>query len=170
MVAPVSLSRKRRYSEPPAFPSGIKGARDTLSSRARRVKSCPAFKEIPPIHQRTQLPISYAALQHPETTVGMDVAQPALSKRPDDFIDTARDEIRLFHFVVLDIYHAYPQGDFGVEPLKNRQLRIAAAGEFKHQMVRAQGIQERQQVAPESLLDRLSRVVAETDVHRLLGE
>jgi hypothetical protein len=65
-----------------------------------------------------QLPIRYAALQHPETAVGMDIAQPAFSERLDDPVDPARNNIRLFHFIVLDIDYTDTQGDLAVEILK----------------------------------------------------
>src|SRR5439155_388252 len=117
---PVASSRKRRYSEPAL--ARMKGARTAPFMISRRVRSLAAFKEIPPFYQRMKLSIRYPALQHPETAVGVDIAQPALSERLYDPADAVRDEIGLLHFVVLDIDYADTEGDFAVEIAKERQL------------------------------------------------
>src|SRR5437867_6005976 len=124
----------------------------------------PAFEEIPALDQRANLAVDDAALQHPEAAIGMDVPQ-AISHGLDDALDARRDQLRTLDLVVFDVDHANPEADPRIEVAEDFQLVISSAREFEHEMIGAQGIQERNQVSPEASQHRLAAVVAEADVN-----
>ena len=61
-----------------------------------------------------------------------------------------------------------PRPIFGSRSRKHVQLVVAAPRELQDEMIGAQRVEERDQVAPETAQHRLAAVVAEADVHRLL--
>src|SRR5437773_12038432 len=99
ITARVNLSVKRRYS----VGRDRRGASAILLANARRLILAPAFKQIPPLDQYTQLLLGHAAMEHPEAAIGMNVAQPSFAEGPHDLFDPARDQRRFFNFVVLDV-------------------------------------------------------------------
>src|SRR5258708_7116762 len=53
----------------------------------------PPPEKISPLHQSAHLAIRDAPLQHPETTVGMDIPQPAGPKRLHNILNARRDQL-----------------------------------------------------------------------------
>src|SRR5437667_4388583 len=160
ITARVNSSLKRRYS----VGRDRRGASAILWANARRLILAPAFKQIPPLDQYTQLLLGHAAMEHPEAAIGMNVAQPSFAEGPHDLFDPARDQRRFFNFVVLDVDNADPQADLRVEFEQIGQRPVATAGEFENEVIGMQGIEKGDQVAPETFLYCLPPVIAEADM------
>src|ERR1700680_1913658 len=125
-----------------------------------------ALEQISPFHQSAQLPVHHAALQHPETAVGMVVTQSIRPQFLYDSLNTRSDELGTFDFVVLDVSYPDSQVNFGVEIRKHGQLVITPAGKLQNEMVGVQRVQERDQIAPKTSQHGLSTVIPKADVDR----
>ena len=127
------------------------------------------LEQIAPLVERANLGIGNSALQHPEAAVGMNVLHAA---RPEHFLGTlnrARDLIGRFCFGLLDVDHTQAKTDFRVEVAKHFEHIYRTVRAFHHHVVDVQGIEVFDQALPAALLDALSAVVAEAQVHRRNG-
>ena len=71
--------------------------------------------------------------------------------------------------VDLDVDHADAELDLRVHVLQRLQILRRTVGHFEHQVIHVQLVEEVDQRAPLALLDRLSAVVAEAEVHGALA-
>src|SRR3984893_10614744 len=130
--------------------------------------SGPTFKQISSLDQGVHLTVHHAPLQHPEAAIGMNISEPLWPQGLHDILDARCHQVRAFHFVVLDIDQTDSESDLRIEIGKDGQLVIASSRKLQDQMIRAQRIQERNQIAPETTHHGLSAKVAETDMDSLL--
>src|SRR3989442_14088380 len=109
ITASVTSSLKRRYSDECAARSRRRGAIAAPWANSRRLILAPAFKQIPSLHHCTQLSIRHTAMQHPKTTIRMDIAKPSRAQSAHDLLEATRDQFRFFNFIVLDVDNADSQ-------------------------------------------------------------
>src|SRR4051812_5554539 len=84
-------------------------------------------------------------------------------------LDASCHFVRRFHRVHLDVDHADAKRNARIEQLfEISQLVVSTECEFEHNMIAMEAIHEVYQLAPLALLNRLSPIIAEADVHALL--
>src|SRR5689334_12622637 len=99
-----------------------------------------AFKQIAALDERAHFAVGDAALEHPESTVGMDIAHALRSKRLGRVLETARNELRGFDCVVLDINDTQAEPNVRIEIAKSFELIVTPAREFEDQMMHLERI------------------------------
>src|SRR5262249_44364005 len=128
----------------------------------------PPLEQVSAFDQAAHLAIHYAPLQHPESAIGVDVAQPLFAHRFRDLLDARSHKFGSFNFVVFDVDHSNAEPDRRIQILERFQLVIAAASELQHQVIAFERIQKRNQIPPESAQHRLAAVISKADVDSAL--
>src|SRR5271155_5720832 len=105
-----------------------------------------ALKQIPAFDQRAHLTIRHTALQHPESAVGVDVAQTACAQRLHHPLDARGDEVGRFYFVVFDIDQADAECDFRIQIGEDLKLVVTAPRKFQYEMIGVQRVEEWNQI------------------------
>src|SRR5262245_46649672 len=95
----------------------------------------------------------------------MDPADAIAAENLDGVLDPPGDAVSRFDFVVFDVDHAQTEADRWLEIVKDIQFVIASSREFQQQVIAFQGIEKRQKIAEEALLNRLTAVVAKAQVN-----
>jgi hypothetical protein len=98
----------------------------------------------------------------------MHVLQPLGAQRLHDALDARRDRLGALDLVVFDVDDPDPETDRGIEIREHLELVVAAPRELEYEVIGVQPVEQRDQIAPEPAQRRLSTVVAEADVDRLL--
>jgi hypothetical protein len=125
--------------------------------------------KVTPLNERRHFSIGYRAREHPETTIGMHPSDAVRAKDLHGVLDTPGNFVRRFDGVIFDVHHANSQGDAGAEFSKNREFLVTAPGEFEHEMIDFEAIQESEQAMPITALNGLSTIIAETKVNGFLA-
>src|SRR5215831_20971753 len=73
-------------------------------------------------HQRANLAVGNAALQHPEAAVGMDIFDPARAQDLVGLLDRPSDRFSGFNLRALDVDHAEPKSDLWAKVFEYLQL------------------------------------------------
>src|SRR5690606_11028899 len=100
------------------------------------------FEKISTLDQRPHLAIGHASLEHPKAAVGMDVPHPVGAEHRRCMFEPPGDEVGRLDLVVLDVDHAEADPDPRVEIAQRLELAVTPPGEFEHQVVDAQSVEE----------------------------
>src|ERR1035437_3975114 len=115
------------------------------------------------------LAVGDAALEHPEAAVGVHPADATGADLLFHGLDARRDLVGGLDVVHLDVDHADAEEDFFVDVLERIDVALRAVGEFEHEMVAMQRVEEIDEFLPVALLDGLAAVVAAAEMHGALA-
>jgi hypothetical protein len=87
------------------------------------------------------------------------------------FLDATCYLLRTFHLRRFDVDHPEPNSDAGPQIAEPFELVVSSASKFQHHVVDMQVVHVSDQVFPRPLLNRLTAIVAEAQVHgRRIGD
>ena len=142
---------------------------DSVLRFARQATGSTSFEEVPTPDQGFDLPVGNAALEHPETAVGVDACDSMDPEVAGRGFDVGCDFVRGLHDVVLYVDHTDTYS-YGIgQVLQARGVFDAPAFEFEDQVVRPQCREKRDQILPRAVLNGLAAVIPETDVYGLFA-
>ena len=82
---------------------------------------CDPLEQITPLVERANLGVGNAALQHPETAIGMDVLDAASAQYFFSVFNRARDLIGRFGFGFLDVDHTQAKAEAIAKQFNNER-------------------------------------------------